>query len=208
MNQTPHTENEINAEPRHKGAFGMLAGLFDYVEIVAVSLITVLLIFTFCARLCTVDGSSMKNTLQDTELLVTSNLFYEPEQGDIVVFHLVNDSFSKPLVKRVIATEGQEILIDLDDKEVFIDGVLLDEPYVYLDTGVYNPNGYFNRQKLSKDEDGHTVFKDTVPEGKIFVMGDNRNHSTDSRSAAVSMVDEDCVIGKAILRLKPFSVFD
>ncbi|MBQ8408393.1 MAG: signal peptidase I [Clostridia bacterium] len=208
MNQNPEIDNEAVSEKPKSGALGLLTGLLDYAEIIAASILAVLLIFTFAVRLCRVDGDSMNKTLLHTEMLLTTNAFYEPEQGDIIVFHSVDSQFSKPLVKRVIATEGQTVVIDLTDKKVFVDGVLLDEPYVYLDTGIYNPNGYFDRSKLTTDENGHTVFTDTVPEGMLFVMGDNRNHSSDSRSRAVGMVDEDCVIGKALLRLKPFTVFD
>lgn len=206
MNETPDIKDTVeNASPK-KG--GVAAGLFDYFEIIVFSIIAVLLLFTFCVRLCKVDGGSMKNTLQNEELLLTTNLFYEPQQGDVVVFHLVNNSYQKPLVKRVIATEGQTVLIDLDTSKVFVDGVLLDEPYVYLEGGLYNPNGYFNSEKLFRNENGHLVFEETVPEGMLFVMGDNRNHSSDSRSRGVGLIDKDCIMGKAILRLKPFTWFD
>lgn len=208
MNQNPEIGNETVTESPKNGGFNILAGLLDYVEIFVVAITAVLLLFTFGLRMCMVDGGSMKNTLQNTERLVTTNFFYEPKQGDIIVFHLVNDNYKKPLVKRVIATEGQTVEIDLTDKEVFVDGVLLDEPYVYLEGGVYNPYGYFDPNRVSVDADGHTVFTDTVPEGMIFVMGDNRNHSSDSRSAGVGLVDADCVIGKALFRLQPFTVFD
>lgn len=207
MNETTDIkETAKETSPNNKG--GIAAGLFDYFEIIVFSIIAVLLLFTFCVRLCKVDGGSMKNTLQDEELLITTNLFYEPKQGDVVVFHLVNNSYKMPLVKRVIATEGQTVLIDLDTGKVFVDDVLLDEPYVFLDGGYYTSNGYFNPDKLSRDEKGHLVFKETVPEGMLFVMGDNRNHSSDSRSKGVGLIDKDCIMGKAILRLKPFTRFD
>lgn len=206
MNETTDIKETAEKTSPNKG--GVAAGLFDYFEIIVFSIIAVLLLFTFCVRLCKVDGGSMKNTLQDEELLLTTNLFYEPKQGDVVVFHLVNNSYKMPLVKRVIATEGQTVLIDLDTGKVFVDGVLLDEPYVFLDGGYYTPNGYFNPDKLSRDEKGHLVFKETVPEGMLFVMGDNRNHSSDSRSRGVGLIDKDCIMGKAILRLKPFTRFD
>ena len=206
MNETTDIKKTAEKTSPNKG--GVAAGLFDYFEIIVFSIIAVLLLFTFCVRLCKVDGGSMKNTLQNEELLLTTNLFYEPKQGDVVVFHLVNNSYKMPLVKRVIATEGQTVLIDLDTGKVFVDGVLLDEPYVFLDGGYYTPNGYFNSEKLSRDEKGHLVFKETVPEGMLFVMGDNRNHSSESRSRGVGLIDKDCIMGKAILRLKPFTRFD
>lgn len=211
MNQAPETNQEIKPEEPPKKSdvgFSILASLFDYFEIFAFSILAVLLLFTFCFRLCRVDGRSMNNTLYHEEMLITTNLFYEPQQGDIVVFHLCNDYYNQPLVKRVIAKEGQQVKIDLTAKEVYVDGILLEESYIYLDQGTYNPHGYFAADKLDTDKNGHRVFTATVPEGHLFVMGDNRNHSTDSRSNMVSFVDEDAILGKALFRISPFTVFD
>ncbi len=194
--------------PEEKPKGGFAGALLDYVEILAFSVIAVLLIFSFFFRLCRVDGRSMQNTLQDGEMLITSDLFYEPEAGDIVIFHLVNSSYQEPLVKRVIATEGQTILIDLTAKEVYVDGELTDDSFVYLDSDEYRRHGYFDNARIYEDERGHLVFRDTVPAGKLFVMGDNRNHSTDSRVKGVGFIDKDCILGKALFRVSPFTVFD
>ena len=150
----------------------------------------------------------MNKTLKDGEMLITSNIFYEPEQGDIVVFHVSNEYYQQPLVKRVIATEGQNVKIDLTLGEVYVDGKLLEEVNTHIDNGGIYDRSYFTAGDLTHDENGHTVFNVTVPEGKLFVMGDNRNHSADSRSASVGFVNKSSVLGKAIVRISPFIAFN
>lgn len=193
--------------PKKSLGFRILAFLFDYLEIFAVSVITVLIIFTFCFRLCRVNGNSMNNTLLHGELLLTSDLFYEPEQNDIIVFHLSNNFYKEPIVKRVIALEGQTVEINFTKGEVKVNGALMDDSFVYLDDGEYDVRYDFNQNFISTVGD-EVIFRATVPEGKIFVMGDNRNGSSDSRSSRIGFVDKDCVIGKALFRISPFTTFD
>ena len=206
MNNQPKI-NTNEAEGRENRSFKAAVWIYDIVEIFAYAIIVGLLVFTFCVRLCRVEGNSMNNTLLDGETLITTNLFYEPKQGDIVVFHLSNEHYQKPLVKRVIATEGQTVKIDLTDRKVYVDGVLLEEQNVYLE-GEYYSSIYFAHGTLERDKQDHLIYFTEVPEGKIFVMGDNRNHSADSRSDSVGLVDERCVLGKAIFRVKPFTSFN
>lgn len=170
---------------------GFLLGLLDWLEVIVISSALALLIFTFVMRLAIVDGDSMKNTLHDKELLIISNLMYEPEQNDIVVFSSPN--FPEPIVKRVIATEGQVVDIDFDTWTVTVDGIPLKEDYV---------------NKVSGSMDKYDVtFPVKVPEGHIFVMGDNRNESLDSRSERIGFVDERYILGEVKLRLFPINKF-
>ena len=164
----------------------------EYAESLAVVFVVMLLIFTFIARPATVDGESMMPTLQNGERLLISNLFYEPTAGDIVVLCGEADrEEGKNLIKRIIATEGQTIDIDFEAGEVYVDGQKLDEPYIleptYLDEG--------------------TEFPLTVPKGEIFVMGDNRNGSRDSRSLTVGTVKEEYIVGRVLFRFFPFDRF-
>lgn len=169
-----------------------LSSLYDWIEVVSVSVIIVIMIFTFVARLSTVDGDSMYPTLIDGERLIVSDLFYSPENGDIVVLQEKNAFFTSPLVKRIIAQEGQTIDFDYENWGVYVDGEKLTEPYI-------------NRELEKAMKNYGSPDSITVPEGHIFVMGDNRNHSTDSRDSLVGFVEYDEIIGKVVFRLFPFS---
>ena len=127
MNQEPNQTETIEELPKSeqepKNSF--VHALFDYVELFAWSIFAVMILFTFAIRLCRVDGSSMENTLYDGQNLLIYNLGYTPKQDDIVVFHLPDKSGENTLVKRVIATGGQELKIDFAAKEIYVDGVLV-----------------------------------------------------------------------------------
>jgi len=162
--------------------------LYEWLQALVCSVLAVVLLFTFVIRLIGVDGSSMEPTLKHGDkLLVLSSLLYDDYQyGDIVV--LRKDTFLRePVVKRVIATENQTVDIDFDTGSVYVDGELLEEDYI---------------NDLTYTDEG-TEFPLTVPEGSIFVMGDNRNHSTDSRDTRLGTVDTRYVIGKAVLLAMP-----
>lgn len=164
--------------------------LYDWVQCVVIALVCAILIFVFVGRVIGVDGHSMNNTLLDGERLVVSNLFYKPKQGDIVV--LTKYSFmEEPIVKRVIAVEGQTIDIDFDTGMVRVDGEILQEDYIAAPT-----HRYYD-----------VTFPQTVPEGCVFVMGDNRNASNDSRNSSLGMVDTRCIMGRAYMVIFPISKF-
>lgn len=153
-------------------------------------LIFVTILFVFAIRLVGVVGESMYPTLHDGDkLTLLSNFLYEPKVGDIVVLEAPNFDEGKPIVKRVIAMEGQTVDIDFETGSVYVDGKLLEEDYINELT--YRDNG--------------TKFPLTVPENCIFVMGDNRNHSTDSRDPRIGCVDKRYVLGKALQIVLPFS---
>lgn len=178
-----------------------LLSVVEYVEIFSFALIAVLFIFSFCFKICVVDGDSMQNTLQNGEKIITVDFGYKPERGDIVVLY-DNGELNKPLVKRVIATEGQTVEIDHTTGVVKVDGEVIEEDYVYYIGGEYHNFALYERDK---DAETLTV---TVPEGQVFVMGDNRNNSLDSRSKIVGCITESQIFGKVILRLSPFETFN
>ena len=162
--------------------------IYDWLESIVTAIIASIMIFVFFARIIDVEGTSMVPTLNDRDKVFMSGLFYTPKQGDIIV--LTKKSFSAiPLVKRIIATEGQTVDINFVTGDVKVDGKLLNEPYINETT-----HKHFDVQ-----------FPLTVPKGYIFVMGDNRNHSTDSRDSQVGFIDKRCVLGKVYFRIWPFS---
>lgn len=164
--------------------------ILEWLESIAISIFIVILVFSFVFRIVIVDGNSMVPTLQDGQRLIISHLFYTPKQGDIVVVN--SKGLNKTIIKRVIATSGQTVDIDFKKHTVTVDGKTLDEPYINDPTS---------------SNDGGNTYPLVVPENTIFVMGDNRNNSTDSRSSKVGCIPIDDVLGKAVFRIFPFDSF-
>lgn len=152
-------------------------------------LVIVMAVLMLFLRIIVVDGPSMESTLLNGDyMLLVGNMFYKnPSYGDIVVVSKQAYDNGKPIVKRVIATEGQTVDIDFNEGVVYVDGVALDEPYT---------------KTLTALKEG-TTFPLVVEEGKVFVMGDNRNNSKDSRSTQIGLVDKREVLGKVAFILFP-----
>lgn len=178
---------------------GPAESVFEWIEVIATAVIAVVVIFSLLFRVATIEGDSMKNTLYDNEKIIISNFLYEPEQGDIVVIsrNIDNSADSQtdgngPIIKRVIAVEGQTVDIDFETGTVSVDGKALKEDYISTPT-------------LDQSE---VEFPVTVSKGCIFVLGDNRAVSLDSRSAAIGdngMIDKRYVLGHAVFRIFPFN---
>lgn len=165
---------------------GGVASIYDFAEVLVQAVIIIFVIFTFFFRVAGVDGSSMNNTLQNRDWLMLSSYSFTPKRGDIVVITQPN-SVNVPLIKRVIATEGQKINIDFSKGIVYINDQAINEPYIKEPT------------HLSYD----VKFPVTVPNGCVFVMGDNRNDSFDSRASGVGFIDTRYIVGKVEGRFIP-----
>ena len=171
----------------------IVATVYDWLGSLFLALVIVLLIMTFGFRIIDVDGKSMEPTLIDTDKVVITDLFYTPHNGDIVIISHAKE-YQKPLVKRVIATPGQELRLDYANNAVYVDGEKLDEPYIQGMT----VSGDVPEEELNG----------IVPEGKVFVMGDNRGISLDSRYQQIGFIDTDLIIGKAQVDVIPHTYDD
>lgn len=164
-------------------------GLYEWLQALVCSVLAAVLLFTFGVRVVGVSGESMRETLQNGDMLLVVNhlLCGGYHTGDIVIAAKPSFESGEPIVKRVIATAGQTVDVDFEAGEVYVDGIVLDEPYIRERT--YLAEG--------------TQFPLTVPEGCVFIMGDNRNNSRDSRDPDLGVVDTRYVIGRAVFLLLP-----
>ncbi len=168
-----------------------LETIYDIASILLTAVLAVGIIFTFFFKISVVSGESMENTLHNGDNLIISSITPEIEYGDVVVISQPN-GYEKVLIKRVIAVGGQVVEFDRHTGKTIVDGKILDEQYI-------------------KEEAKYTygmTRKYVVPQGKIFVMGDNRNHSADSRDVMVGLIDEDYVMGKVIYKFGDTELFD
>lgn len=191
LSQEPEEEEK---EPRRPGA-----ELYEWLQLFLGCVVAAVVLFNCVARLTRVDGSSMDTTLQHGEIMLIWSLGYTPKQGDIVVLNKTSvllPDWTEPraIVKRVIATGGQTVDVDYSTGAVYVDGRPLDEPYLHEE---------MRRPGAPSMQETHWE----VPEGSIFVMGDNRNYSTDSRDSLLGAIDTDYILGKAVLALWPLDRF-
>lgn len=191
MNEAKMSDRLPEESPKKTSASYEMTGLlYDFVEMLGVVAVILMLVFSFVIRLNIVDGSSMVDTLHDREYVIVAELGYTPVRGDIVI---VDDQsavpYDHPIVKRVIATGGQTVDIDFTTWTLTVDGEVVDESaYRHLEGSTLT---------------AEYPFPITVPDGSIFVLGDNRNYSADSRQIEIGCVDERCVVGHAVARIFP-----
>ncbi len=186
---SPEQENQPAVPAKKKESFA--SELYGWLQALAVSLTCLVIIFTFFGRIIGVDGQSMMPTLFDKDMLLLQCVAYQPKQGDVVVLHKNFADVEAPIVKRIVAVGGQTVRVDYSTGTVYVDEQPLSEPYLgeqMVDTG----NAYMTDTEWE------------VPEGSVFVMGDNRNHSSDSRDERLGVVDTRYILGRAVMTLLPF----
>ena len=162
--------------------------LFRWVYALVGILCFMFVVFMLFFRIVSVDGRSMMPTLEDSDKLLVYSFIYEPQHGDIVV--ISSTERTEPLVKRIIAVENQTVEVDYKIGKVYVDGIALNEDYV---------------AEMTIPDDNEIEYPYVVPKDCIFVMGDNRNESGDSRSRIIHSIDKNLVVGKVVFRFYPFS---
>ena len=194
------TEEETSASETTEAKKPISHAIFEWIELFALSLAAVLIIMTFFIRHSPVNGESMMPTLSNGDVLIITRVGYTPENGDIVIIQTPND-IQRPLVKRVIAVGGQTVRIDFETWSIYVDGKLIEENYIRKlnePMKCYEISNYFNKVDAER-----RIFEGVVPENCVFVLGDNRNNSKDSR--ALGFIDERFIVGEVNFRLLPLS---
>lgn len=200
-------ENNADMDKKDKKRYAA-AEVLDWFDTVIGSITAIIVIFALITRLSTVDGGSMNPTLIDQERLMVTDFMYTPERNDIVVvwtdglYNEITDEYGKAIVKRVIGVAGDKIRLDTENGAVYRNGEKLPTE---IKNGLLYEDGHPILDYTIENLDMYSEI--TVPEGYIFVMGDNRNNSIDSRDRDVGLVDINEIIGKAYLRVAPLERF-
>ncbi|MBR6045588.1 MAG: signal peptidase I [Ruminococcus sp.] len=188
-NKTPEQTDEKE--------YDLITDLLEWAEAFVLAMFVVIIVFIFFLRIVEVAGPSMSSTLSDKDRIILTHLNYTPERGDIVVCN--SKTLNKCIIKRCIGVGGDTVCVNYNDDTVKVNGEYIDQSYI--NEADMREQSIFDQRYRTSDG----VYNYTVPEGTIFVMGDNRNHSTDSRSDMVGFVSLGDVLGKAIFRFYPFS---
>ena len=191
---------EESKTPKKSFKNSFIFNIFEWLDVVVASAVVVVILFTFVFRLVRIDGNSMNNTLFHGERVIITNMFYTPKRGDIVVISRntenssVAGSYEEPIIKRVIATEGDTVDIDFEKGIVYVNNEALKEDYI--------------KEPTYRKAD--VKFPLVVKENCVFVLGDNRNDSKDSRTSSIGdngQVDVKYILGHAVLRVFPLNKF-
>lgn len=187
--------NEVQEEQQEpkKEKLTLDQSMVEIVSVLSTSIIAIMLIFTFVFRIVGVVGPSMQQTLHEGDWLLVNAFNVKHDRGDIVIITQPNEISgmqSEPIVKRIIAVAGDKLDIDFETASVYVNDKKIDEPYLNTPT---------------TDDEGGYSYPLTIPEGMVFVMGDNRQHSTDSRSPLIGLIDERYILGQVRFRFSPFN---
>lgn len=212
-----NTENEVseqNTEESNKKKGNVVKDIIDIAESTITTIFVVVLIFTYILHPVNIVGHSMLPTLNatakddDTDKIFMTTVYFDINYGDILVIdknenYLIDNSgnayipessaINECIIKRVIAVGGQTI--DIRDGHVYVDGEMLNEPYINEPDSTADLGAFTGQYPI------------TIPDGYYFVMGDNRNHSTDSRAVSVGLIKEDQIYGKALVKYYPLKEF-
>lgn len=186
----------IESEAPQKNSF--MKEVFEWVKAIAIALVVAFLLRNYVLTLAKVSGESMEPTLQNSDRLYVNRVAYTPQKGDVVIFEPASDP-GRPYIKRVIATEGDTLYIDFETSEVYVNGEVIDEPYINEPTRLVG--SYISLLMMSGNYSKDNPIK--IDEGYFWAMGDNRNASKDSRELGQIPVSE--LVGHATFRFWPLN---